>query len=89
MSLSFFVVVSLELICLIPFRNLSSYSDPTTSQGGPRYNDAYLSELKASTPSSRPRLVEDESTSYDEDISMATDSLAQSSLAQAVDIEGK
>lgn len=56
--------------------------------GAPTYSAEYLSELKASTPSSRPRLQDEDSISYDADVSLAADSLAQSSLASVVDLTG-
>ena len=60
----------------------------TSASSGPTYSAAYLSELKASTPSTRPRL-QDESVSFDEDVSITADSLAQSSLGQVVDLTGE
>lgn len=43
---------------------------PRTSDESPTYSAAYLSELKAATPSSRPRQVAEESLSYDADMSL-------------------
>ena len=60
----------------------------TSTSSGPTYSAQYLSELKASTPSTRPRL-QDESVSFDEDVSITADSLAQSSLGQVVDLTGE
>ncbi|KAI0081642.1 hypothetical protein K474DRAFT_1656446 [Panus rudis PR-1116 ss-1] len=55
----------------------STPSIATSSQ--PKYDAAYLSELKAATPSARPRL-EVESTTYDADVSMDPDALQSSTL---------
>ncbi|GJE88491.1 hypothetical protein PsYK624_045740 [Phanerochaete sordida] len=63
-------------------------STPAKANGAPTYSAEYLSELKASTPSSRLRLQEEDSISYDADVSLAADSLAQSSLASIVDLTG-
>lgn len=64
-------------------------STPARTNGAPAYSAEYLSELKASTPSTRPRLQDDDSVSYDADVSLATDTLAQSSLAPIVDLTGE
>ncbi|KAI0631928.1 nineteen complex-related protein 2-domain-containing protein [Trametes polyzona] len=40
---------------------------------GPTYDAAYLNELKASTPTARPSVPQDETISYDADISMDVD----------------
>ncbi|CAL1712429.1 unnamed protein product [Somion occarium] len=60
----------------------------TPSSGGPTYSAAYLSELKAATPSARPVLPEDESISYDADVSMSeVDTfVASSSISSIVDL---
>ncbi|EKM51607.1 uncharacterized protein PHACADRAFT_31439 [Phanerochaete carnosa HHB-10118-sp] len=63
-------------------------STPARTNGAPTYSAEYLSELKASTPSTRPRLQDDDSISYDADVSLAADTLAQSSLASIVDLTG-
>lgn len=57
----------------------------TTSSAGPTYSAAYLNELKAATPSSRPRIAEDEPMSYDADISMDT----SAQTPQIVDLTGE
>ena len=70
----------------------SSYDPAATSQrvnDGPTYSAEYLSELKANTPSSRPKLQDDNNITYDADVSLAADSLAQSSIAPIVDLTGK
>lgn len=48
----------------------SSLDQANISNGSPSYSAAYLSELKASTPSSRPALNND---GYDADMSMSMD----------------
>lgn len=55
-------------------RNVSSSSDQASSSrsGGVVYDEAYLSQLKASTPSTRPPRPADDS-SYDADVAMAID----------------
>lgn len=79
-----------KLICI----NLSRSNVPipsfdpiasTTSSTGPSYSAAYLNELKAATPSSRPRLTGDEPVSYDVDASMD----ANSYTPQIVDLTGE
>ncbi|KNZ73075.1 GC-rich sequence DNA-binding factor [Termitomyces sp. J132] len=52
----------------------------TISQSGPTYNEAYLKELKASTPSSRPPPVSDP---YDADMSMNVDEVSSTMVADA------
>ena len=61
---------------------------PQRASDGPVYSAEYLSELKANTPSSRPRVQDDDTIAYDADISLAADSLAQSSLTPLVDLTG-
>ncbi|OCH90931.1 hypothetical protein OBBRIDRAFT_563603 [Obba rivulosa] len=62
---------------------------PTKSIGGPTYDAAYLSELKASTPSARPPAPVDDSISYDADISLDMEALQQSSLAPMLGPSGE
>ncbi|TCD70747.1 hypothetical protein EIP91_001776 [Steccherinum ochraceum] len=59
----------------------------TTSSIGPSYSAAYLNELKAATPSSRPRLTEDEQVSYDADVSMDTNSYAPQIVDLTADVD--
>ncbi|KAI0338869.1 hypothetical protein BDW22DRAFT_1457945 [Trametopsis cervina] len=70
----------------------SSY-DPTSSPAAndrPTYNAAYLSELKAATPTSRPRIVADESGAVDGEISMSIDppSGRAARVEEVVDLTG-
>ncbi|KAI0693217.1 nineteen complex-related protein 2-domain-containing protein [Cytidiella melzeri] len=61
--------------------------DPTSSprtEDRPTYNAAYLSELKAATPTARPKLSEGDSMSYDGDVSLNVESPAQASRMQEV-----
>ncbi|KAL7280100.1 hypothetical protein ACG7TL_006515 [Trametes sanguinea] len=51
----------------------------TARSTGPTYDAAYLNELKASTPSARPSMLADETTSQDADVLMDIDSAAQAS----------
>ncbi|PCH39872.1 hypothetical protein WOLCODRAFT_97929 [Wolfiporia cocos MD-104 SS10] len=56
---------------------------------GLTYDAAYLSELKASTPSTRPSLpVGDVDMSYDADVSMDPTSVQQPSLSSVIDLSG-
>ncbi|KAK7690288.1 hypothetical protein QCA50_006943 [Cerrena zonata] len=68
----------------------STISAPTTPSGSvPTYTAAYLNELKAATPSARPKLVEDASVSYDADVTMAdVDTLGAPSISSLVDLTG-
>ncbi|KAI0087050.1 nineteen complex-related protein 2-domain-containing protein [Irpex rosettiformis] len=68
-----------------------SSHNPTSSrpEDRPTYDAAYLSELKAATPSSRPKMNKDESISYDNDISLNVDSPGNvSHLQEVVDLTG-
>lgn len=71
---------------------ISSAFEPAGSRSGneaPIYSAAYLSELKAATPASRPRITADESMSYDEDVLLSVDppaSLAE--VQEIVDLTG-
>ncbi|KAI0916948.1 hypothetical protein AcW2_007207 [Taiwanofungus camphoratus] len=68
----------------------SSFDVPETpkSNGTPTYDAAYLSELKATTPTARPPLPVDAELSYDADMSLDADSLTQSSLTNIIDLSG-
>ena len=71
---------------------LSTY-DPlatpvTRASAGPTYSAAYLSQLKAATPGSRPKVTEDESFGLQDD-AMNVDSVAISALThEVVDLTG-
>ncbi|GBE83032.1 nineteen complex-related protein 2-domain-containing protein [Sparassis latifolia] len=68
----------------------SPFTPPSTpsSNKTPVYDAAYLSELKASTPTSRPPLPADTSM-YDADVSMDVDTLQQQpSVSVVIDITG-
>lgn len=69
----------------------SSFDVPETpkSNGTPTYDAAYLSELKATTPTARPPLPVDAELSYDADMSLDADSLTQSSLTNIIDLSGE
>ncbi|KZT09212.1 uncharacterized protein LAESUDRAFT_810841 [Laetiporus sulphureus 93-53] len=66
----------------------SSIELPSTprSTSTPTYDAAYLSELKASTPTARPSMSVDQNMSYDADVSLDADSLMQSSVSSVIDI---
>lgn len=68
---------SLTQLCSSVALNLEKV---TISQSGPSYNEAYLKELKASTPSSRPPPVSDP---YDADMSMNVDEVSSVVLDDA------
>lgn len=67
----------------------SSVAPPITPRqnAAPTYDAAYLSELKASTPTARPVLV-DADVSYDADMSVDADSVPQSSVSSVIDLSG-
>jgi hypothetical protein len=65
--------------------SLDQASITSRSNGGPTYDNAYLSELKASTPTSRPPLSNN--LSYDADISMNFSDVSIQSI-QSVDVFG-
>ncbi|KAH8085409.1 nineteen complex-related protein 2-domain-containing protein [Cristinia sonorae] len=67
-----------------PFNPIAG-TPPST---GPSYSAAYLNELKASTPSSRPRVADDESISYDADVSMGTSMYSTQVVDLTEDAEG-
>lgn len=82
------IIASIGSLVFDSYRNLIPTPPAIpTSSSGPTYDAAYLEELKANTPSGRPRLPDD-SVSYDADVSSTADSLAQSSLTQIVDLTG-
>ena len=58
---------------------------PARSDTSVRYDAAYLNELKASTPSTRPSL-QDGDLSYDADMSMVEDSQPQSHMSSVIDL---
>ncbi|EMD40093.1 hypothetical protein CERSUDRAFT_81377 [Gelatoporia subvermispora B] len=66
--------------------NYDPTATPSKSNGGPTYDAAYLSELKAKTPSARPPAPVDDSMSYDADISLDADGLQHSALTSIGDI---
>ncbi|CCL98857.1 uncharacterized protein FIBRA_00863 [Fibroporia radiculosa] len=61
-------------------------SSTTRSNGAPTYDAAYLNELKASTPTTRPSVSANVDMSYDADMSVDADALPQSSLTGVIDL---
>lgn len=60
-----------------------------STSSGPSYSAAYLSELKAATPGSRPKLSEGDSFTLDEDV-MNVDSIIPAAVPpEVVDLTGK
>ncbi|KAH9936526.1 GCFC-domain-containing protein [Fomitopsis serialis] len=61
---------------------------PSRSDSSVRYDAAYLKQLKASTPSTRPSMPEGD-LSYDADMSMVEDSLPQSHMTGIIDLSAE
>lgn len=80
------VLIVSDVVALIdPCRNLpASLDQANISNGAPSYNAAYLSELKASTPSSRRPPINDP---YDADMSMDIGDISMQSI-ESVDVLG-
>lgn len=64
--------------------SMTSRTDST-----PKYDAAYLSELKASTPTTRPSVYTDGDISYDADMSVDTESMLQSTMSSLIDLSGE
>ena len=69
--------------------DLSSYEPALTPQSSqtPTYSAAYLSELKAATPSTR--LIGDQLISEDADASLDVDMVSPSTISEVVDLTGE
>lgn len=61
--------------------------DLPSAHSSVRYDAAYLNELKASTPSTRPS-IQDGDLSYDADMSMVEDTLPQLHMSNVIDLSG-
>lgn len=60
-----------------------------STSSGPSYSAAYLSELKAATPGSRPKLSEGDSFTLDEDV-VNVDTITPAAVPpEVVDLTGK
>jgi GC-rich sequence DNA-binding factor len=68
--------------------DLDQASISARSNGGPMYDDAYLSELKASTPSSRPPLPTPVLDPYNGDVSMDVSMDVSDVSMQSMDVYG-
>jgi GC-rich sequence DNA-binding factor len=79
------LIVSDVVVLIDSCRNLpASLDQANISNGAPSYSAAYLSELKASTPSSRRPPINDP---YDADMSMDIGDISMQSI-ESVDVFG-